>query len=165
MAAETACAEMNGAEMLTPAALSARARRLLAALQVATLNEGEPLRPGISSLTITSPLTGTPLATLAGTEPAALDAAIGRAAASFRTWRLVPAPARGNLVGAFAQGLRRHRQLLAELITLETGKITAEALGEVQEAIDICDFALGLSRQLHGLTIASERPQHRMMET
>src|SRR5213075_2530040 len=83
---------------------------------------------------------------------------------AFLQWRLVPAPQRGELVRRFGIKLRDRKVALAELVTLEVGKITQESLGEVQEMIDICDFAVGLSRQLYGLTIASERPAHRMME-
>src|SRR5206468_12625010 len=93
-----------------------------------------------------------------------LEAMIARAAAAFRAWRVVPAPRRGELIRLFGEELRRHKAELGELVTLETGKIREEGKGEVQEMIDICDFALGLSRQLYGLTIASERPGHRMME-
>jgi aldehyde dehydrogenase (NAD+) len=85
--------------------------------------------------------------------------------AAFLEWRAVPAPKRGELVRLFGEELRAHKAALGELVTLETGKIISEGLGEVQEMIDICDFAVGLSRQLYGLTIASERPDHRMMET
>jgi aldehyde dehydrogenase (NAD+) len=92
----------------------------------------------------------------------------GRAAASaesaFFQWRSVPAPRRGELVRLLGEELRQAKRELARLITLEAGKIIQESLGEVQEMIDICDFAVGLSRQLYGLTIASERPSHRMME-
>jgi len=84
--------------------------------------------------------------------------------AAFRTLRQVPAPRRGQLIKAFGETVSTQKASLAELITLETGKITSEALGEVQEVIDICDFAVGLSRQLYGLTIVSERKNHRMME-
>lgn len=83
---------------------------------------------------------------------------------SFRSWRTVPAPARGELVRRYADMLRRHKAGLGRLVTLEVGKIRAEAEGEVQEMVDICDFAVGLSRQLYGLTIQSERPHHRLME-
>jgi len=93
------------------------------------------------------------------------DAAIERAFQAFLTWRGVPAPVRGELVRLLGEQLRRHKDALGRLVTLETGKILSEGLGEVQEMIDICDFAVGQSRQLHGLTIASERPGHRMMET
>ena len=87
-----------------------------------------------------------------------------RATAAFVSWRSVPAPRRGELVRLLGDQLREAKEPLARLITLESGKILQEGLGEVQEMIDICDFAVGLSRQLYGLTIASERPKHRMME-
>ena len=86
------------------------------------------------------------------------------AEAAFLKWRSVPAPRRGDLVRLLGEELRQHKERLARLVTLESGKILQEGLGEVQEMIDICDFAVGLSRQLYGLTIASERPNHRMME-
>ncbi|MES2120744.1 MAG: aldehyde dehydrogenase family protein [Pseudomonadota bacterium] len=92
------------------------------------------------------------------------DRAAERSAAAFLRWREVPAPKRGDLVRLLGQELREAKPVLAKMITLEAGKIMAESLGEVQEMIDICDFAVGLSRQLYGLTIASERPDHRMME-
>src|SRR5262249_54413881 len=98
------------------------------------------------------------------TTPAELDAVIGRAEAAFHAWRFVPAPRRGELIRLFGEELRAAKAELGELVTLETGKILEEGKGEVQEMIDICDFALGLSRQLYGLTIASERSGHRMME-
>ena len=85
-------------------------------------------------------------------------------AEAFLEWRTVPAPRRGELVRLLGEGLREAKEPLARLVTLEAGKIIQESLGEVQEMIDICDFAVGLSRQLYGLTIASERPDHRMME-
>jgi aldehyde dehydrogenase (NAD+) len=87
-----------------------------------------------------------------------------RAARAFLEWRTVPAPRRGELVRLLGEELRAAREPLARLVTLESGKIVQEGLGEVQEMIDICDFAVGLSRQLYGLTIASERPDHRMIE-
>jgi len=90
--------------------------------------------------------------------------ACSKAAEAFLTWRAVPAPRRGELVRLLGEEFRAAKELLARLVTLEAGKIMAESLGEVQEMIDICDFAVGLSRQLYGLTIASERPSHRMME-
>ncbi|WP_197328873.1 aldehyde dehydrogenase family protein [Ralstonia syzygii] len=93
------------------------------------------------------------------------EAAIDRAHAAFLQWRGVPAPVRGELVRLLGVELRRHKESLGRLVTLEAGKILSEGLGEVQEMIDICDFAVGLSRQLYGLTIASERPGYRMMET
>ncbi|MGH3579128.1 MAG: aldehyde dehydrogenase family protein, partial [Mycobacterium sp.] len=90
---------------------------------------------------------------------------LDRAASTFTRWRLVPAPKRGELVRLLGEELRAHQDALAAVVTLETGKILAEAGGEVQEMIDVCDLAVGLSRQLYGKTIASERPGHRMMET
>src|SRR5256885_9276411 len=91
-------------------------------------------------------------------------AAADAAAESFLAWRLVPAPRRGEFVRQFGELLRRHKADLAAIVSREAGKITQEALGEVQEMIDICDFASGLSRQLYGTTIASERPGHRLAE-
>ena len=99
-----------------------------------------------------------------GSRAAIPTLACERALEAFQTWRSVPAPRRGELVRIIGEWLREAKPVLAKLITLETGKITQESLGEVQEMIDICDFAVGLSRQLYGLTIASERPNHRMME-
>lgn len=89
---------------------------------------------------------------------------IGQAAEAFMRWREVPPPRRGELVRLLGEELRTHKAALGALVSLEAGKIASEGQGEVQEMIDICDFAVGLSRQLHGLTIASERPEHRMME-
>jgi aldehyde dehydrogenase (NAD+) len=108
-----------------------------------------------------SPIDGKPIGRVTVGDP---DAACARAAAAFLKWRQVPAPRRGELVRLLGEWLREFKPLLAKMITLESGKIIPESLGEVQEMIDICDFAVGLSRQLYGLTIASERPNHRMME-
>jgi aldehyde dehydrogenase (NAD+) len=108
-----------------------------------------------------SPIDGKPIGRVTRGDP---DAACERASEAFRSWRLVPAPKRGELVRILGERLREAKPILAKLITLETGKIIQESVGEVQEMIDICDFAVGLSRQLYGLTIASERPSHRMME-
>ncbi len=91
--------------------------------------------------------------------------AIERSGHAFEAWRMVPAPRRGELIRLFGNALREHKDALGRLVTIECGKPLSEGLGEVQEMIDICDFAVGLSRQLYGLTIASERPGHRMMET
>jgi len=114
-------------------------------------------------LPVRSPVTGEILARLAQTPD--VPAAIGRAHDAFLAWRQVPAPRRGELVRLLGEELRAAKADLGRLVTLEAGKILSEGLGEVQEMIDICDFACGLSRQLHGLTIATERPDHRMMET
>jgi aldehyde dehydrogenase (NAD+) len=112
-----------------------------------------------------SPIDGSITARLATHDAAAATAAIARAHDAFTTWRSVPAPRRGELIRLFGEELRAHKDQLAALVTIEAGKITAEARGEVQEMIDVCDFAVGLSRQLYGLTIASERAGHRMAET
>jgi aldehyde dehydrogenase (NAD+) len=108
-----------------------------------------------------SPIDGAAIGRVTVGDP---EHACSRAAESFAEWKLVPAPIRGELVRLLGEELREAKPVLAKMITLEAGKIMAESLGEVQEMIDICDFAVGLSRQLHGLTIASERPEHRMME-
>ncbi len=117
------------------------------------------------ALAARSPLDGAVLATLATDGAADAARKIDAAHAAFLRWRTVPAPVRGELVRVFGNVLREHKAALGRLVTLEAGKIASEGLGEVQEMIDICDFAVGLSRQLYGLTIASERPGHRMMET
>jgi aldehyde dehydrogenase (NAD+) len=118
-----------------------------------------------AGLSARSPITGESVATLRETSPAEAEAAIGRAQAAYLNWRKVPAPRRGEFVRLLGEELRAAKEDLGLLVTLEAGKITSEGLGEVQEMIDICDFAVGLSRQLYGLTIATERPNHRMMET
>jgi aldehyde dehydrogenase (NAD+) len=117
------------------------------------------------ALVARTPIDGSITARLATHDAAGVTSAIGRAHEAFLAWREVPPPRRGELVRLFGEELRAARPALAALVTIEAGKIAAEAQGEVQEMIDICDFACGLSRQLHGLTIASERPGHRMSET
>jgi aldehyde dehydrogenase (NAD+) len=112
-----------------------------------------------------TPITGETLAELADATPADVTAAIAAAHQAFAAWRDVPAPRRGELVRLFGEELRAAKADLGRLVTIEAGKILSEGLGEVQEMIDICDFAVGLSRQLCGLTIATERREHRMMET
>ena len=111
-----------------------------------------------------SPIDGQAIGSVAEANAADVDAACAAAAAVFVQWRSVPAPMRGELVRLLGEELRTAKEQLARLVTIESGKILAEGLGEVQEMIDICDFAVGLSRQLYGLTIASERPEHRMIE-
>lgn len=112
-----------------------------------------------------SPLTGEVLMTLPVNTATEIDAMITQAADAFKTWRDVPAPVRGSLIKRWGELLTEHKADLATIITAEAGKITSEALGEVQEMIDICDFAVGQSRQLYGKTMPSERPGHRLMET
>ena len=114
---------------------------------------------------VSSPINGEPLFSIRWQSGADVDAAVVRAGEAFRTWRTVPAPVRGGLVRRFGELLREHKNDLATLVSLEVGKITSEARGEVQEMIDVCEFAVGLSRQLYGKTISSERPGHRLMET
>jgi len=112
-----------------------------------------------------SPLTGEIVGRLAEASAGDVGAAIEEAHAAFLKWRNLPAPRRGEFVRLIGEELRKSKDDLALLVTLEAGKIASEAAGEVQEMIDICDFAVGLSRQLYGLAIATERPSHRMMET
>jgi len=119
---------------------------------------------GGAPLKARSPIDGSLLAQFAAADVAQVDAAIDVAAEAFLKWRLVPAPVRGQFVRAFGEQLRKHKADLATVVSWEAGKITQEALGEVQEMIDICEFAVGLSRQLYGKTIASERPGHRLSE-
>jgi aldehyde dehydrogenase (NAD+) len=111
-----------------------------------------------------SPIDGSVIGEVREASPQKIADAIDRAQQAALQWRLVPAPQRGHLVRRIAEIVRQRKSELARIITLEVGKIPSEAEGEVQEWIDICEFAVGLSRQLHGLTIASERPNHRMME-
>ena len=134
--------------------LADRAAALLTACGASPADGDQPAR---------TPITGGSLGS-AGSA-GSVDDAVERATAAFRVWRDTPAPVRGNVVRRFGELLREHKDELGELVSIEAGKIRSEGLGEVQEMIDICDFAVGLSRQLHGLTIASERPGHRLMET
>src|SRR5437588_2275631 len=120
---------------------------------------------GGPSVSARSPITGEALFDVPAAGRAEVEAAIAAAKAAFLEWRAVPAPARGALVKHLGALLTEHKADVAELITIEAGKIPSEALGEVQETIDICDFAVGLSRQLEGRTMPSERPNHRLMET
>jgi aldehyde dehydrogenase (NAD+) len=123
-----------------------------------------PFQDG-GGLIATSPIDGLEIGRLAEDDAGTLDRKLAHAETAFKAWRRVPAPRRGELIRLLGDELRAAKDDLGALVTLESGKIRAEGLGEVQEMIDICDFAVGLSRQLYGLTIASERPGHRMMET
>ena len=113
---------------------------------------------------VTSPATLEPLAWVRPDTAETYEATIAGAAATFKAWREVPAPVRGQVVRAIGEEFRKHQGALGELISLEVGKIRAEGVGEVQETIDIADFAVGLSRQLYGMTMPSERPLHRVQE-
>ena len=124
---------------------------------------GVVLTPG--GLVASTPITGETIARIKAHTPDEAKTAIEAAHQAFLAWRDVPAPRRGELVRLLGEELRAAKADLGALVTLEAGKTASEGLGEVQEMIDICDYAVGLSRQLFGLTIASERPEHRMMET
>ena len=117
------------------------------------------------TLAARTPITGEIVGRVRETGAAGAASAIEAAHAAFLAWRLVPAPKRGELVRLLGEELRAHKPALGRLVSIEVGKIASEGLGEVQEMIDICDFAVGLSRQLYGLTIATERGEHRMAET
>src|SRR5882757_2862839 len=145
----------------THESLVADTRAILARLGVAAL----PSAHGdADDIVVHSPVTGGEIARLRSHPAAEVAEIVGRAQDAFRQWRTVPAPVRGALVRELGELLREHKDDLGALVSIEAGKIRSEGLGEVQEMIDICDLAVGLSRQLHGLTIASERPGHRMME-
>jgi aldehyde dehydrogenase (NAD+) len=143
----------------TPTSLATEAANLLVSLGVA------PERLSGGTRAARSPITGEVLAQLHDSRSADAGAEIERAHAAFLQWRMVPAPKRGELVRLLGEELRASKEALGRLVSIEAGKISSEGLGEVQEMIDICDFAVGLSRQLYGLTIATERAEHRMMET
>ncbi len=117
------------------------------------------------TLAVRSPISGTEIGKLPEVSAADAKTAIDAAHEAFLEWRLVPAPKRGELIRLLGEELRAGKAALGRLVSIEVGKVTSEGLGEVQEMIDICDFAVGLSRQLYGLTIATERSEHRMMET
>jgi aldehyde dehydrogenase (NAD+) len=162
---------MQKSQLPTADDLRARVRDALAAVG-SRVELGEPgqhgaARPATSGsrLHASTPITGDVLFTIAETSPEQADTAIAEAAQAFTSWRTTPAPVRGALVARLGELLIEHKADVATLVTVEAGKITSEALGEVQEMIDICQFAVGLSRQLYGKTIASERPGHRLMET
>jgi len=133
---------------------------------LASLGIDLPTPPdGGATFEVRSPLSGEVIATLPLAGAAEVDDAVSQASSAFMTWRTVPAPARGAVVKRWGELLAEHKDDLATFVTLEAGKITSEARGEIQEMIDICDFAVGLSRQLYGQTMPSERPGHRLMET
>ncbi|MBY6364451.1 L-piperidine-6-carboxylate dehydrogenase [Rhodococcoides corynebacterioides] len=142
--------------MTATATLASRTADLLRSLGAA------PLAVDGDGAATRSPVTGEALGHVPTTVSAA--DAVTAAAAAFTEWSSVPAPVRGAVVRELGELLREHKSALGELVSIEAGKIVSEGLGEVQEMIDICDFGVGLSRQLHGATIATERPGHRMME-
>ena len=111
-----------------------------------------------------SPVDGSLIAQVKTSTPDDYQTVMAKAEEAFKVWRLVPAPKRGDIVRQMAEELRKFKEPLGQLVSFEMGKSLQEGLGEVQEMIDICDFAVGLSRQLYGLTMHSERPLHRMYE-
>ncbi|HTU24393.1 MAG TPA: aldehyde dehydrogenase family protein [Pirellulales bacterium] len=126
---------------------------------------GGQWHPGAGTpLVVRSPIDSQVLSQFSAATPADVRRVVAASTEAFDAWRQVPAPRRGELVRQIGVALREQQAALAELVTLETGKIVSEARGEVQEMIDVCDFAVGLSRQLYGLSIASERPRHRLTE-
>ena len=142
---------------------------ILASLEIESVNSGVCgaswiERPCGGELAAINPATGSEIARvrMAGSDD--YDRIVQEAAETFRQWQLIPAPKRGQIVREIGDELRARKAELGALVTLETGKILAEGLGEVQEMIDLADFAVGLSRQLYGATISSERPGHRMYE-
>src|SRR5262245_54607317 len=116
-------------------------------------------------LAVRCPIDGAEIGRVASQARGAGKGVVRGAQRAFESWRTPPAPQRGALIRLLGEELRASKEPLGRLVSIEAGKILSEGLGEVQEMIDICDFAVGLSRQLHGLTIATERPEHRMMET
>ena len=140
----------------------------LASLGIKEKNDGSSTGQNFSSsgkyITSFSPVDGKPIGSVSVTSKDEYEKIINSAAKAFKNWRLTPAPQRGEIVRQYAEKLRKYKQPLGELVSYEMGKSLQEGLGEVQEMIDICDFAVGLSRQLHGLTMHSERPGHRMYE-
>src|SRR5450755_1360312 len=141
-----------------PANLAEHVSALLTKLGV----DPSALRGG--TMQVRTPITGEVIAQLRETDRSEIAQRIGLAHEAFLGWRAVPAPRRGELVRLFGEELRAAKAELGRLVTIEAGKTLSEGLGEVQEMIDICDFAIGLSRQLYGLTMGSERPNHRLME-
>ncbi|KAA0969349.1 aldehyde dehydrogenase family protein [Aureimonas fodinaquatilis] len=138
------------------------------AAQVAAIFESFGLQRNVlaaGSFAVRSPINGDEIARIAEHSSDDVKQAIDQAQAAFLQWRNIPAPQRGELVRLLGEELRAHKNELGRLVSIEAGKVPSEGLGEVQEMIDICDFAVGLSRQLYGLTIATERSEHRMMET
>jgi len=146
-------------------------KKMLEKLQVKEINLGACSGPGAwyedpqsRELVSYNPATGEPIAKVLQATPRTYEQVLSQAAQAFKKWRMMPAPKRGLVIRDLGNAMRQLKEPLGELVTLEMGKIKAEGTGEVQEMIDICDFAVGLSRQLYGLSMHSERPGHRMYE-
>jgi aldehyde dehydrogenase (NAD+) len=148
-----------------------KSTELLKKLSIADVNPGACFGPdgwvadpkGRATVSV-SPASGDAIAKVIQASPEAYERVVAEAASAFKTWQMLPAPKRGDVIRDLGGALREMKEPLGDLVSLEMGKIRAEGQGEVQEMIDVCDFAVGLSRQLYGLTMASERPAHRMME-
>ena len=142
--------------------------QIFAALGLEDVNPGAYasgwLDPGGSEITSVNPSTGEPIGAVVQASLDDYETVVADSQETFTEWRMLPAPKRGEYVRLFGEALREYKEPLGALVALEMGKIQAEGEGEVQEMIDVADFAVGLSRQLYGLTIASERPRHRMYE-
>jgi aldehyde dehydrogenase (NAD+) len=172
MPAGLAARDLEGGRFVNPTAMRpalSEAREILAALGLEEMNSGVSTHeflaaPGGGELTSVNPATGEPIARVQMAGEKEYETVLRAARESFLTWREVPAPRRGDVVRQLGEELRRNKAALGALVSLEMGKIRAEGEGEVQEMIDICDFAVGLSRQLYGLSMHSERPGHRMFE-
>ena len=141
--------------------------KVLNALGISDVNAGGFSGSWIGSgksQAVVSPIHGERLASVTNVTPQEFEAVLAKRHQAFASWKLVPAPKRGEVVKEIGDELRRNKEALAQLVTLEMGKTLREGLGEVQEMIDICDLAVGLSRQLYGLTMPSERRMHRLQE-
>ncbi|HEX4823663.1 MAG TPA: aldehyde dehydrogenase family protein [Candidatus Polarisedimenticolaceae bacterium] len=141
---------------------------VLASLGIETTSSGAAIGTWLATrgpeLVSFDPASGEPLGRVVQATAEDYETVVRSAADAFTRWRMVPAPKRGEMVRQLGEELRKHKETLGRLVSLEAGKILSEGLGEVQEMIDICDFAVGLSRQLYGLSMHSERPKHRMYE-
>ncbi len=163
-------AVLDSREMTTTTTSSARAANLHHVITQLGLDKDprflppQEANPDQGIATVVNPATNEPIASVRLDTPESYEKAVAESVAAFLKWREVPAPERGLVVRAIGEEFRKHKTALGELVSLEVGKIRQEGLGEVQETIDIADFAVGLSRQLYGLTMPSERPQHRMFE-
>src|SRR5256886_2472306 len=143
--------------------------KVLSKLGIKKINEGAAtgtkwLKAGGEQMVSYSPVDGKKIAAVTAVTRKSYDKVIGQAQAAFAEWRMWPAPKRGEIVRQIGDNLRKYKEPLGMLVSYEMGKSLQEGYGEVQEMIDICDFAVGLSRQLYGLTMHSERPGHRMYE-
>ena len=154
--------------MSTSVATAMGMEEALKALEISAVNKGTSTGnewlPGWNEIASHSPVDGELIGKVTSTSEEEYEQVVQTASEAFKTWRTMPAPQRGEIVRQFGEELRRLKEPLGKLVSYEMGKSYQEGLGEVQEMIDICDFAVGLSRQLHGLTMHSERPGHRMYE-